>query len=172
MVKNILMIVAPENYRDEELEEPKKAFIARGYEITIASKGATTAKGMLGGSTTVDTDISQVKVEDYDVIVFVGGSGANVYFHDETAHNLAKNALSAGQILGAICIAPSTLANAGLLEGKNATAFSSEEQNLKEKGANFTGEEVTVDGKIVTASGPSAAEEFGNKIISLLEENK
>jgi putative intracellular protease/amidase len=34
---------------------------------------------------------------------------------------------------------------------------------FEQKGATYTGEDVTVDGLIITANGPKAAEEFGKK---------
>lgn len=60
------------------------------------------------------------------------------------------------------------LENAGILQGKKATCFSSEAGNLQSKGADYTGTAVAVDGKIVTVDGPGAAEEFGKQIIELL----
>jgi len=73
-----------------------------------------------------------------------------------------------GKVIGAICIAPSILANAGILSGKYATCFHSEEENLKKKGARVTGELVTQDSTLVTGRGPEAAQEFANKVLSLL----
>lgn len=68
----------------------------------------------------------------------------------------------------AICIAPVTLANAGILEGKRTTAFPSVESDLKARGANYTGNPVERDGKIITGSGPEAATEFGKTIVAAL----
>ncbi|GAJ17159.1 unnamed protein product, partial [marine sediment metagenome] len=68
----------------------------------------------------------------------------------------------------AICIAPVTLANAGILDKKKATVFRSEVKAIKRKGAIYTGKVVEVDGNIITAEGPQAAEEFGKTIINLL----
>ncbi len=76
-----------------------------------------------------------------------------------------------GKVLGAICLAPVTLANAGLLKNINATAFSSALNTLIKKGANCTGKDVEKDGLIVTASGPSAAKEFGVVLMEALKEN-
>jgi protease I len=39
---------------------------------------------------------------------------------------------------------------------------------LKEKGAIFEKKPVVFDGKIITANGPGAAEEFGKTIVELL----
>jgi protease I len=87
---------------------------------------------------------------------------------DSAMHSIAKGAYSAGKVVAAICIAPSILANAGLLEGKKATAFSSEEENLKAKGAEWQDSDTAADGKIVTGNGPGAAKEFSEKIIGIM----
>ena len=79
------------------------------------------------------------------------------------------------KILAAICIAPAILAKAGVLEGKNATVWSSVLDKgpikiLEENGANYVEKDVVVDGNIITANGPQAASEFGRKIVEILKE--
>lgn len=169
MAKKVLMIVAPANFRDEECLEPKKIFESRGMNVTVASKGVKTAKGSLGASLNVDVDISKVDVSGYDAVVFVGGPGADVYFNDATAHKIAKDTVARKKILAAICIAPAILANAGVLQWKNATVFPSGRDALESNGAIYTGADVTVDGKIITANGPAAAKKFGNAIVEALK---
>ena len=112
-----------------------------------------------------DVLIGKVKVEDYDAVIFVGGVGAKEYFESEAAHKLAREADEKEKIVAAICIAPSILANAGILKGKKATAYPSEKTNLEAKGAVFVDENVVVDGRIITANGPGAAAEFGEAIV-------
>ena len=98
----------------------------------------------------------------------VGGSGASVFFDDPTAHKIAKDFLDAGKLTTAICAAPSILANAGLLQNIRSTCFPSQADNLKEKGANYTGTPVEQDGLIITADGPNSATAFGEKIAEAL----
>jgi len=162
--KKVLMVIAPKNFRDEELLEPKRILENAGAHVTVASKGVKTASGMLGAKVNVDADVSEVDASDYDAVVFVGGGGASAYFKDRQALDIARKSAGAGKITAAICIAPSILANAGLLRGKNATSFPSEEGNLKANGAIYLDRSVVEDGLIVTASGPSAAAEFGRRI--------
>lgn len=159
-----LMVVAPKDFRDEELFEPKKILEERGIEVKVASKGVSEASGMLGGKILIDKDLTEAKIEDYDGVVFVGGTGASIYFNDPEVQSLAKEAFEKGKVVGAICIAPSILANSGILAGKRATSFPSEAENLKSKGTNYTGGEVEIDGKIVTAQGPAEAKEFGQTL--------
>jgi protease I len=170
--KKILMIIASQNFRDEELLIPKKLFEKEGYSVVIAGTSLKPAKGMLGAVVTPQILIDQVKVDEYSAIVFVGGVGAKEYFNNSIAHKIAKEAVSKNKILAAICIAPRILAEAGVLKGKKATVWVSEEKILEEKGANYTGKSVEVDGNIVTGSGPQAAEEFAKIIIKLLKAKK
>lgn len=168
--KKGLMIIASQNFRDEEYFETKKIFESKGITITTASKAVGEIKGMLGETATADMIINDISTDNYDFVVFVGGVGAQEYFNDEKAKSIAREMYEKSKIVAAICIAPSILANAGILKGKRATAFSSEEENLVSKGAEYTGESVTRDGKIITGVGPSAAREFGEKIAEALEE--
>jgi len=172
--EEVLMITAPKNFRDEELFKPKVILEKNGYNVTIASLSRDMAKGMLGAKVVPDITLDEVDVDRYNAVIFVGGSGAEVYFDDEVAHSIAKDAYEKNKVLGAICIAPSTLAKAGVLKNKRATVWSSVLVRkcvniLKANGAIYVNEDVVVDGRIVTANGPGAAEKFGNEIVKLLK---
>ena len=160
----ILMVIAPERFRDEELLEPKRVFEENGINVVIASKGVKKAKGKLGVIVDVDKEVKEITAEDYDAVVFVGGPGAAIYFDDDMALKLARDAYKKCKVIAAICVAPSILANAGIFKGKKATCFESQQENLKMKGAIYTGDDVTKDGKIITANGPGAAVKFGEAI--------
>ena len=167
--KKAVLIIAHENFRDEELAEPMEVLESAGVDVVIASSSLETAKGKLGAVVVPDMLVEDISVSDYDAVVFIGGGGSSEYFESAVAHSVAREAAKSGKLLGAICIAPSTLANAGLLEGKKATSYPSEEGNLKSKRASFTGAGVEVDGNIITADGPSSAREFGRAILRALE---
>jgi len=168
--KKVLMIIASQEFRDEELFKPKELFIKEGMEVVLASSSLEVSRGMLGGTAKPDILISEVKVEEFDVIIFVGGMGSSEYWDDPVAREIVKKAVSLDKLICAICIAPVTLANAGILDGKKATVFSSEVKAIKRKGAIYTGKPVEVDGNIITADGPQAASEFGKTIIRILIE--
>ncbi len=169
--KKVLMVIAPEDFRDEELFDTRKTLEAAGIAVSLASLDTKEAKGMLGGKATPDISISNVDIGAFDAIVFIGGSGAKVLVNNEKILSLAKNAKSQGKIVAAICMAPEILANAGLLEGKKATSWKGSLPNLKAKGAVILDEPVVISGRIITGSGPEASVSFGAAIVqSLLEE--
>jgi len=166
--KKVVMVIAPKDFRDEELAEPRRILSEAGAQVVVACSGTSPASGMLGAKVTPDIEYTTINPEDYDGLVFIGGYGAKQYFDDGKSHDLARKSFEGGKVVAAICIAPSILANAGILSGKKATAFPCEEENLKAKGATYTGEDVTVDGKLVTGKGPEAAVGFGEALLKSL----
>ncbi|MCX6694866.1 MAG: DJ-1/PfpI family protein [Candidatus Altiarchaeota archaeon] len=168
MTLKVLMVVAPRNFRDEELFTPKKILEDAGVKVSVASRGVNEATGAVGARVNVDVDVSQANAADYDAVVFIGGAGAAVYFNDPVVLKLAGESFSAGKLTAAICIAPSILANAGILQGRKATSFPSEKGNLVSKGATYVSQPVVEDGLIVTAVGPQAAGGFGRKLVGKL----
>jgi len=164
----ILMVIAPDGYQDIEYNTPKEIFAKNGYEVVTTST-VEIAQGSLGGTTNVDLLLKEVIWEDYTAVVFVGGPGSHFYFEYQPALKLAQDFYKAGRLTTAICAGPSILANAGILNGKTATSFSGQGQNLLDKGAKYTGNSVEQDGTIITANGPSAAKAFGEKIVEELK---
>ena len=168
----IAMIIAPDKFRDEELRVPLTAFKNAGFKVTVFSSKTSEITGMLGYKFTPDKKLSALNVNEFDAVVFVGGSGASVYWNDKRCHQICKSAVKQNKILAAICISPVTLANAGVLNGKKATVWPGVSKKLTARGAIFTGKPVTIDGNIITANGPKAASKFATAIISKLKSSK
>jgi protease I len=166
--KKAVLIVASKNFRDEELFETRDALKNAQIQTVIASTKTGTVTGMLGGRAQAEILVGSIIVDDYDAIIFVGGTGAAQYFDDAAALDIARKAVSKSKVLAAICIAPTTLANAGVLKGVKATCFFSERSNLEKAGAIYTGAPVEKAGLIITANGPKAAVQFGRTIASTL----
>ena len=166
--KRAVLIIAKEIFRDEELFDTQDALEKAGVETVVASSKLGTCKGKLGATAEATVLVSDISEDDYDAIVFVGGGGSAEYFDNPDALELAKDAVEKDKVVAAICIAPRTLANAGLLKGKKATCFESERDNIIELGALFEDAPVVRDGKIITGSGPHAATKFGETIAQVL----
>lgn len=165
-----LLIIAKQGFQDQEYVGTRKGLEDASYGITVASTEAGECAGKFGGKVHATVSLKDVEVNDFDKIAFIGGPGAAALADNEDAKRIARDAIAKGKILGAICIAPTILARAGVLKGKRATVWDSggEQAALLEKeGAMYTGEDVTVDGKIVTGNGPEAAEKFGRVLAEL-----
>lgn len=169
MEKTIALVIAEKTFRDEEYQIPKEILGKYGYKVLTVSTSLNEAVGKLGMKVKPEILVEQINSREIDALIFVGGGGSSQYFEDKIAHRLAKQVYEQDKIVGAICIAPVILAKAGLLKGKKATVFPDGANELTNNGAVYTGALVEVDGKIVTGSGPEAAEAFGNQLVSMLK---
>jgi protease I len=168
-MKKAVMIVAHHDFRDEELFQPQEILQNSGIQVTVASTALSEAQGSRGGRIIPNVLLAQVRADDFDAIIFVGGSGASAYWSDPSAHALAKEAVSQNKVLAAICSAPVTLAQAGVLSGRRATVWADEAKQLSLGGAKYTAKPVERDGLIITANGPAAAKDFAKEIVLALQ---
>jgi len=170
--KNILFIIPPKDYRDEELIEPRRLLESYNAKTFISSNNVKESKGMLGSRVTINLDLEEIKVSEYDAIVFVGGIGSKLYWEDKIPLNIAKEAKIKGKVIGAICLATGILANAGLLKGIKATGWEDTKLIIEKNGGIYIESGVTISGRIITAQGPRYAKEFGEAIAKTLAQIK
>ncbi|MGV8151338.1 MAG: DJ-1/PfpI family protein [Candidatus Woesearchaeota archaeon] len=178
MVKsvNVLMIVAQENFRDEEYEIPHDYFKNNGFQIDTASIKSGLCIGKFGLRIIANKSLEDINTSDYDAIVYIGGPGTPVLRANTHSIRIAKDAFDKNKLLAAICWAPTILAKAGILKNRKATVWQGNDSEFKmltseyleKMGAYYTGENVTKDVNIITADGPESAREFSEMIVSLL----
>jgi len=171
MAMKLLVVVAPERFRDEELFEPLVVFQKAGIGYDIASVRPGTCTGMLGGKCEAALDIARVKPDGYDGIVVIGGAGSPEFLWGHSRlHALVAGFAQAGKLVSAICLSPVVLARAGVMGGKRATVFRTADSvaEMRKGGTDLRDDAVVVDGRFITANGPAAARKFGEAIVSAL----
>lgn len=168
--KKILFIIAPKNFRDEELFEPRRILETYGAKTFVACRERE-ATGSLGGNAKADVLITNVLVSDYDAIIFVGGVGSAVYYEDKIALNIIKEAKLKGKIIGGICAGSGVLAKAGILNKITCTGWEEIKDLIIKNGGDYTGNNIEINGKIITAKGPKDAKNFGGEIAKLLNKD-
>jgi protease I len=168
MAKTVALVIAEKMFRDEEYRIPKEILEKAGVKVITVCTTLAEATGKLGMKVKPDILLGDTDVSLADALIFVGGGGSSQYFEDPAAHGLARDFANRGKIVGAICIAPVILANAGLLKEKRATVFPDGQTDLEGHGAVYTGHPVETDGLLLTGNGPEAAAEFGEKLLGLL----
>lgn len=168
MVKTVALVIAEKVFRDEEYQVPKEILEKAGFKVLTVSTTLQQAVGKLGLLVQPDTLLQELRDKQLDALIFIGSGGSSQYFEDPVAHELARYFYNEGKIVGAICIAPVILANAGLLKGKKATVFPDGKDVLAKNGAVYTGNKVEIDQRIITGCGPEAAEVFGKELVRLL----
>lgn len=163
----ILMWVAQEGFRDEELFIPKSLFEENEYTVTVVSHNGGTALSKFGKIIEVK-GIDDIKMDDYDAFLLVGGPGTFSLTDDKILHSHIKDAIKKIPLLGGICYAPNIMARAGALKNKKATVWGDQEIFDKE-GVIFDSKDVVVDGNIITANGPDAAQLWAKAIINYIK---
>ncbi len=167
-MKKAVMIIAQNEFREEELFQPKEIMEKAGIEVRVASSSLDIARGMAGQTFQPQLQIKDINVKDFDAAIFVGGAGAIQYWDDPVAHKIAKDAYDSGKVVAAICVAPVVLAKAGILSGKRATVWFADSGQLIVAGAKYSRNNVEKDGNIITASGPIASGEFGEELVKAI----
>ena len=177
----ILLVIAFNGYQPAEYGITRKVLEDSGFKVVVASNQTGTAHAMPTGfissynSVHVDIDIQTVKATDYEGIFFIGGAGVLEVLNTNYVHQLLQNAYNNEIPVGAICIAPRILAYAGILTDKSATGWDGDKHLdivFKDCKVNRVNNSVVVDGKIITADGPMAAESFGKAIVKIVSSAK
>lgn len=155
----------------EEVEATTIIDLLRRGGIDVTSAGLEAQIGPIkaarGTTLLPDTTLDAALQTDYDMIALPGGlPGADHLNDDPRIIKLVQQLAAADKYTCAICAAPRVLARAGVLEGKRATSYPGTLDKMEIPGMTYTGEPVTVDGKIITGRGPGTAMDF---TLALLE---
>lgn len=154
----------------EEVEALTPVDILRRCELDVCTVGigSQIIKGSHGISVVTDTDDGEIKIGDEtDMVILPGGMPGTLNLEKSPAVQEAIDfCIKKDKYIAAICAAPSILGHKGLLSGKKATCFPGFETELE--GAEYTGELVSVDGKIITAKGAGAAMKFALTLAEIL----
>lgn len=172
-MKKIAIIIAYKDFRDEEYFQTKEILEKNGFKTKTFSNEKGIAIGRFGGEAKIEETINNLDINEFDAIVFVGGSGAIQFLDNEISYDLINKANNSNKLIAAICIAPVILAKARILDNKNATVWSSSMdksaiKTLKECNAVFNDKPVVTDNNVITANGPEAINEFSKEIIDKL----
>jgi protease I len=168
--KKIAFLVANEGVEQVELTEPWKAIEEAGGQPELLSieEGKVQAFNHLDKADTFDVDkaVSDASADDYDGLVLPGGvANPDVLRSHDDAVSFVRAFAEAGKPIGAICHAPWTLIDAGIVEGMKLTSWPSLETDLRNAGAEWVDEEVVVDSGLVTSRKPDDIPAFNDKIV-------
>jgi len=174
LMKKVLFIIAHKGYQPTEYAIPKKLLEDAGFAVTTASDELGMACATDDTMVPVDMVMQDAAIGEYDGLFLVGGAGALEHLDTPITYALVNAAIKERKAVGAICISTRILAAAGILKDCKATGWNGDNQLLEiyqKYGAIYTPHNVVVDKHIVTASGPNVAREYGEQIITLLQDN-
>lgn len=174
MAKRIA-ILATNGFEQVELTEPKKALEDAGMQVDVISPESGTIRGWdhtdWGDTIQVDVPLNQAKAEQYDGLVLPGGvMNPDHLRREESVQQFVRHFFEAGKPVGAICHAPWTLIDAGVVKGRRLTSYHTLQTDLKNAGATWVDEEVVVDNGLVTSRNPDDLPAFNAKLVEEFRE--
>lgn len=119
----------------------------------------------------VDVPVEQARAEIYCALLLPGGvMNPDKLRRDERVLNFVRDFFTAGKPVAAICHAPWTLIDAGLVRGRKMTSWPSLQTDLRNAGADWVDQEVVVDHGLVTSRKPDDIPAFNQKVIEEFRE--
>jgi protease I len=172
-----IAFLAADMFEEVELAEPWKALEGAGAELELVSLEEGEIQGFnhydKAGSFKVDKPVEEASAGDYDALVLPGGVGnPDNLRQDENAVQFVRDFFEQGKPVGAICHAPWTLVEAGVVRGRTLTSFPSIQTDIRNAGGNWVDEEVHVDQGLVTSRKPDDIPVFNQKLIEEIADGK
>ncbi|MFG3281421.1 type 1 glutamine amidotransferase domain-containing protein [Streptomyces sp. NPDC048111] len=145
----VAFLVATEGIEQVELTEPWKAVTDAGHtaELVSTESGRVQAFNHLDKADTfpVDRTVGDTGPADYDALVLPGGvANPDALRMDEDAVAFVKGFFEQGKPVAAICHAPWTLVEAGVLRGRTLTSWPSLRTDITNAGGTWVDEQVKV----------------------------
>lgn len=165
----MVYILLGEGFEECEALVPADLLRRAGAEVKlVAVEEELLITGAHGIQVNADILLQNVRVDDMDMLVLPGGNGGvqsirmNLF-----AIALITDAYNKGAYLGAICAAPTLLANMGILDRRRAVCYPGMEEEMGSAVVQ-RGAIVVEDGHIITANAAGASFEFGFKLVEKL----
>lgn len=121
----------------------------------------------------MDKVASEADPTDYDGLVLpVGVANPDQLRMNEDAVRFVRTFFEHGKPVGAICHAPWTLVEAGIVKGRTLTSWPSLRTDIRNAGGEWVDEEVHVDRGLVTSRKPADLPAFSAKLVEEFAEGE
>jgi len=171
--KTIAFLVAAEGIERVELTEPWAAVVEAGGSPVLLSpeKGDVQTFDHLDKAETlpVDKAVKDADLADYDALVLPGGvANPDALRLDGDAVGFIRDFVGTGKPVAAICHAPWTLVEAGVLQGRTLTSWPSLRTDITNAGATWVDQQVVKDGNLITSRNPDDLPAFTKALLDAL----
>jgi protease I len=175
--KKIAFLVANEGIEQVELTDPWEEARRQGAETDLIAPdhGEAQAFNHLDKADRfpVDHAVSEVDASDYDALVLPGGvANPDNLRTDPGAVAFVRAFFEQHKPVAAICHAPWTLVEAGVVDGRTLTSWPSLKTDIRNAGGDWVDEEVVVDQGLVTSRNPGDLPAFNAKLVEEVAEGK
>ncbi len=154
-----------------EYTSPRSYLEGQGATVTLVSpKGkGERVQGFnhadKGEQFVVELGVADANVHDFDALVLPGGvSNPDQLRLSVPSIQFIADFVAEDKPIAAICHGPWTLIDAGVLKARHVTSWPSLQTDLRNAGAEWTDDEVVIDGKLITSRKPDDLPAFNNAL--------
>ncbi|UOD27729.1 type 1 glutamine amidotransferase [Massilia violaceinigra] len=154
-----------------EYTSPRSFLEEHGATVTLISPKAKGEKVQgfnhadKGDSFEVELHIAQASPRDFDALLLPGGvSNPDALRLDKASIGFIRAFGAEEKPIAAICHGPWTLIDAGIAKAKHMTSWPSLQNDLRNAGAEWTDEEVVIDGRLITSRKPDDLPAFNKAL--------
>ena len=174
--KKVAILVA-DGFEQIELTAPREALEAEGASIEIVSPADKEVQGWNHDEKAdmfpVDMPLRRARSDDYDALLLPGGVRNPDQLRQLTrALEFVDGFFATGKPVAAICHAPWTLIDAGVVDGRRMTSWPSLKTDLRNAGADWVDRDVVVDKGLVSSRKPADIPMFNKKMIETFAEGR
>jgi protease I len=167
-----IAFVVGEDFEDSEFRKPCAALRQSGHDVEIiGAEAGVHLKGKKGESEVmIEKAAKDADPTSYDALVIPGGYSPDHLRTDADVVKLVTAMANAGNVIAAICHAPSLLIEARVVNGRTMTSYPSIKTDLINAGVTWVDKEVVIDGNLVTSRNPHDLPAFIRAIEHALED--
>lgn len=167
----VVAILATDGVERVELEQPRAALQDAGAAVQLLSPktGDIQARDhdlKPAGSFSVDREVSDASVGEFDALVLPGGTvNPDRLRMDRSAVAFVREFVASGKPVAAICHGPVMLVEAGVVAGRTVTSYPSIRTDLRNAGADVVDHELVVDANLISSRSPADLPAFCSAIV-------
>lgn len=162
-----VLIISANGFEEAELLVPYYRLKEEGVDVRIAAPSRGRIVGRHGYEIDAELGVDDVRDEDYDALIFPGGSAPAKLRESAAVRNVVRACFAKDKPVGAISHGPKILCTTGVLSGRRSTCCMAEVSELQKSGAQYEDMEAVVDRNLVTARQPADLPAFMRELIKV-----
>jgi protease I len=160
------LFLTADGVEDSELFYPLYRMKEEGIETVVATPGGQDVSGKHGYSFPAAISLDQASADDCDILILPGGKGPETVRLNANAVKVTRQCMEQGKCVAAVCHGAQVLVSADVLSGRNVTCWAAIRDDVQAAGAQYSDEEVVVDGQLITSRCPDDLPAFCKQILT------
>ncbi|MFN8593745.1 MAG: type 1 glutamine amidotransferase domain-containing protein [Thermomicrobiales bacterium] len=159
----VAMLLA-KNFEDSEAIDPKVYLEQRGAEVVTIGVTREQVTGKKGAVLDVDTTFSEVRPEEFDLLVIPGGGAPENLRIVAEAVDFTRRFVESGRPVGSICHGPQLLISAKVIGGRTVTCVNKIRDDVMNAGASYVDLPLVIDENLITSRVPADLPQFNEAL--------